>query len=253
MKKLIWIVIAICCTVPVSAQEKKDARTEPTKMTLTDIRTYMRAVQQNVTLYIQNYKDHSRENDVLYIINTTSKYIDSMQRSKETGDVLLRKHYPAIRNFFLKVTNKTSVSASFLYADEPFHFCTYSDSTTALYIAALKGGITYSAKDMTEKKMASTAFEDCILPSLKALGEFKEDAPRYFGFSIYYGSKDNKETTTGQQAIRAWCLTFVARFEDIRKYLDGYLTADDLVENAEVYLSGEEAPEDFRRIKITIE
>ncbi len=31
------------------------------------------------------------------------------------------------------------------------------------------------------------------------------------------------------------------------------MTAEDLVDNAEVYLSGEEAPEDFRRIKITLE
>ncbi len=195
MKNLFWALITICISAPAWAQEKKETKAEPPKTPLADIRTYMRTVQQNVTLYLQNYKDHSKETDVLFIINATSKYIDSMQRSKEPADVLLRKHYPAMRNFFLTASNKTSISTSFLYADEPFHFCTYNDSATALYIAALKGGIPYSAKDKTEKQVASTAFEDCILPSMKALGEFKEDAPKYFGLSVYYGCKDNKETT----------------------------------------------------------
>lgn len=235
------------------AQEKKAAAKTDTKSNLADIRTHIRTTQNNAALYTKNLKDHSEEIDVLTIINVAEKYLDSTARSKEQADALLRKHFMGLRNFFLTVNNKTSVSASFLYTDAPYHFCTYNDTATALYIAALKDGDTYSAREMTEKKIASAVFQDCVLPSLRSLNEFKDNDLKYFGISIYYGCKDNRETAPGAPPIRAYCLSFVARFADIRNYTDGRITAEDLTDRAEIYIANEELPNDFRRIKVVID
>ena len=254
MKKLILLLFTSCLIAHLHAQEKKaPSKIEPPKNNLAGMRKCIQAEQGSVELYVQNLKDHSKENDVLFIINTAEHYLDSTAKSREYADILLRKHFVGLRNFFLTVTNKTTISTSFLYNDVPYHFCMYNDTALGLYISAMKDGDTYSAKDMTEKKIASKVFEDCVLPALKALNEFQDNELKYFGLSVYYGCKDTKQTTPNAPAVKPYCLTFIARFPDVKKYIEGYMTADDLVDNAEVYISNDDSINDFRRIRVNIE
>jgi len=252
MKTLSLIILTLALITTVHAQEKK-TKAEPPKNNLDGMRKCIRDGQGQVELFVENLKDHSKENDVMSIINTAEHYLDSMSKSREYADMLLSRQFMGLRNFFLTVTNKTTISTSFLYPDVPYHFCMYNDTALGLYISAMKDGDTYSFKNMTEKQIASTVFGDCVLPSLKALSEFKGNELKYFALSVYFGCKDTKEKTPGPQTVKPYCLTFVARFPDVKKYIEGYMTADDLVDNAEVYISNDDSMNDFRRIRVNIE
>jgi hypothetical protein len=254
MKRFTLALLCLCLSLSVFSQEKKSStKTEAVKNNLASIRKCIQTEQGNLGLFVQNLKDHSKETDVLFIVNTAEQYLDSTAKSREYNDVLLRKHFVGMRNFFLTVSNKTTIATSFLYPDAPYHFCMYNDTALGLYISAMKDGDVYSAKDMSEKKIASKVFEDCVLPALKALNEFKDNELKYFGLSVYYGCKDIKQIAPDASGVKPYCLTFVARFPDVKKYIEGYMTADDMVDNAEVYISNDDSINDLRRIRVNIE
>lgn len=252
MQKVLLVLVSILLSAITNAQDKRVLATRDLPK-LDSLRKCIREVQQNVPLYISNSKDHALEIDVMTIINSTQRYLDTTAKSRESSDVLLRKHYMPLRNFFLTASNKTTISTSFLAQGSPFRFCLYNDTAVALYIAALKDGDTYSEKNMTEKKIASVVFEDCVLPPLKALQEFKDAELKYFAMSVYYGCKDFKITEPGTPSIKPYCLTFVARFADVGRYNDGYITAEELLEGAEVYISNDNSMSDFRKIQLKLE
>jgi len=250
MKQFLLVVSGMLLLVQLYAQDKKTtAKKEPPRNDLANMKTCIQNSQAGVALYTRNLKDNSLEHDVNSIILDIEKYIDSMHRTRLYSDQLLVKEFAPLRHFFLITTNKTSVATSFLYPDKPYCFCLYNDTATALYISAIKDGSRYDLGKTTEKRIAKKAFDNCLLPSLKALDEFKDSTIKYIGLSIYYGCKDTREGAPNTPAT-PYCLTLVARLTDIQQYSAGLITTKGLLTNAEIYISDEESESELRRIQI---
>jgi len=209
-------------------------------------------VQGHVPLYIQNINNNALEHDVNSIILDIEKYIDSMPKTRSYSDVLLMKEFNPLRHFFLTTTNKTAVATSFLYADKPYQFCLYNDTAKALYTYAVNDGETYNLNKMTEKKAVKSALENCLLPSLKAFDEFKDNEIKYAGLSVYYGCKDTREGAP-KEPLAPYCLTLIARLTDVQQYAAGLITDKGLMANAEVYICGPDDSSMVRKIQINLE
>ncbi len=253
MNRLLLVAMFMLACSQANAQERKPlAKKEPPKNDLVDIKKCITEGQGSVELFTRNYKDNSLEHDVNSIILDIEKYIDSMHGVRLYSDQVLMKQFNPLRHFFLTTTNKTSVATSFLYSVNPYRFCMYNDTATALYISAVKDGDAYNLGKTTEKRITKFALENCLLPSLKALDEFKDNDIKYVGLSIYYGCKDAREGAP-PVAITPYCLTLVARLADIQQYNAGIITAKGLLANAELYLSDADTGSDLRRVRIDVE
>lgn len=248
MKQLL-LLTAVFIALQLHAQEKRT----PDRSQLPDIKTSIRTVQGDLTLYVQNYTNlHSQEHDVNSIILDIEKYIDSIPRNKTYSDVLLMKLFNPLRHFFLTTTNKTSVATSFLYSTTPYRFCNYNDTATALHIFAVRDGYTYNLAKTTERKILRSSLENCLLPSLKALDEFKEGDIKYIAMSVYYGCKDTRDGASPGQ-ITPFCLTLIARISDLQQYATGMTTAKGLMASADLYISDDEGTAELRRTQVNIE
>lgn len=247
MKKTVFVLLLLSLVLRLPAQDKS-------LLVKGDVQSMKRSVQlavESLPLFTLNIDDHSQEHDVNSIILDIEKHIDSISKSKLYSDIFLVKHFDAIRHFFLTTTNKTTVASSFLYPNAPYRFCMYNDTALALHLFSLKNGDIYNLSKITEKRAVKLAFENCLLPALKATDEFKGDQLKYIGLSIYYGCKDNREGAD-PKAIVPYCLTFIARLSDIQQYASGIITVKGLLANAEVYLSNDDQL-DFRRIQIDVQ
>ncbi len=248
MKQLLSLT-AIFIALQLHAQEKRT----PDRSQLPDIKTSIRTVQGDLTFYLQNYTNlHSQEHDVNSIILNIEKYIDSIPRNKTYSDVLLMKLFNPLRHFFLTTTNKTSVATSFLYSATPYRFCNYNDTATALHIFAVRDGYTYNLAKTTERKIFRSSLENCLLPSLKALDEFKEGDIRYMALSVYYGCKDTRDGASPGQ-ITPFCITLIARISDLQQYATGMTTAKGLITSSDLYISDDEGTAELRRVQVNIE
>ena len=234
-------------TVSISALHAQDRKTV-SRNDLPDMKKSIHTAVENLPLYTQNLADHAKEHDVNSIILDIEKYIDSMPRTKKYSDVLLMKNFDALRHFFLTTTNKTTVATSFLYDGAPYRFCRYDDSAVALHIAALRCGDVYNLGKMTDNRVIKTVFENCILPALKALDEFRIGELKYVALSVYYGCKDTREGAPA--GITPYCLTFVDRLPDIQQYESGLITAKVLMASADLYLSTDVAGGEYRKIQV---
>ncbi len=254
MKGILLLLSGLCLIVQLNAQEKKaqPVRT-PLKTDLTDLNASIRMAQADLSLCTKNsVSPHSQEHDVNSIILDIEKYIASMPKTGRAGDQYLAKLFNPMRHFFLTTTNKTTVATSFLYSGTPYRFCNHNDTAAALHFYAIKDGNTYNLGKMTEKKATRSSFENCLMPALKALDEFKEGEIKYIGLSVYYGCKDSREGAPTTQIV-PYCLTLVARVADLQQYGAGLITAKGLVANAEIYLSDEEYANELRRVSLNLE
>ncbi len=253
MKHFLLLLVCSGLMTAASAQDKKPTFIKPAdKPNLPDIKTSISNAQANLALFTKNAGNHSQEHDVNSIILEIEKYIDSMPRTRTAGDQLLMKQFNPMRHFFLTTTNKTTVATSFLYTGTPYTFCYYNDTAVALHLYAIRDGDTYNLGKMTEKKVMRTAFSNCLLPSLKALDEFKDNEIKYIGVSIYYGCKDSRDGAPAGVVV-PYCLTLVARTSDLQQFAAGLITQKGLLAVADLYLSDEEDSNEIRKISLNVE
>lgn len=253
MKKMLLLLATLCFLQKANGQDKKAVFVRaPERPVLTDIKKSITAVQGNVSLFTKNAGNHSQEHDVNSIILDIEKYIDSMPKSRTYSDQLLMKYFNPMRHFYLTTTNKTTVATSFLYSGAPYQFCSYNDTAYVLHMFAIRDGNSYNLSKMTDKKVVRNTLENCLLPSLKALDEFKEGEVKYIALSIYYGCKDGREGAPAGVVV-PYCVTLVARLADLQQYATGIITAKGLLANSELYLSDEEDAGNLKRTQVTVE
>jgi hypothetical protein len=252
MKKLLLFIPILCLMIKLHAQDKKPQFIRNLNLELPDVKKTIRSVQGYVSLYTKNYSNHSEEHDVNSIILDIEKYIDSMPKKRTAGDQLLLKEFNPLRHFFLTTTNKTTVATMFLYSGTPYQFCSYNDTATILYIYAIKDGSTYNLSKTTEKKVIKTSLENCLLPSLKAMDEFKDNEIKYIALSVYFGCKDTREGAAAGVVI-PYCLTLIARTADLQQYAAGLITTKGLLANSEFYLSDEDNSNELIRMQLNAE
>lgn len=254
MKKLIIIALAFIYHLPVDAQSQKTNKTTTTtanaNVALPDLYDWILDVQSNAGLFLANMDNNSKQRDVNNIIKDMQRYMDSTGAPKTRADVLLHKNYTPLRSYFLTTTNKTAVATNFLYADAPYSYATYKNELS-LYIGAIKCGELYNLGRKTERTVIKTALNNCLLPSLKAMEEFKDTDVKHIGLSVYYGARDSREGAS--MSIMPYCLTLVAPLEDIQQYAVGNMTAKGLLEKGELYLSNGENYNMLTRIYIQVD
>ena len=236
---------------PQPVTERYVTKKETTTKDLPGLKKCILDVQENVVLFSQNYSDHSKETDVNTIILDIEKTIDSMHKTKTYAEQLLGKYFTELRHFFLTTTNKTSVAASFLYKDAPYHFCYYNDTALTLYVAAIKNGETYNLSKTTEQRIMKKVLENCLLPSLQAM-ELKDNTIKYVALSVYYGCKDTREGAPAMPVI-PYCLTGVFPLADVQQYAAGLMTIKGMLQNAELYASDATSAGEIRRVQVQIE
>jgi hypothetical protein len=211
------------------------------------------AIQESMSLYTENNGNHTKEHDVNSIIlDIEEKLRNEGKQTLTMAGVLTANEFAPMRLFFLSTTNKTSVATSFLYADQPYHFCLFHDTTQTLHFGAIKCGDVYDLSKITEKRAAKLALQNCLLPALKPLDEFKDGKTRYMALSIYYGCKDAREGASAN-ALTPFCMTLLARLSDIQQYNAGIITAKGLLASAELYLSDEADAHELHRLFVSIE
>ncbi len=253
MKTLFLVIVAALSFASLSAQDKNGSTGKPLiDNTLPGMDKCILQAQGNVLLFIQNLDSNSEEQNVNHIIIDFQQYIDSLPANKSRADVLLVKHFAPLRMFFLTTTNKTTVATSFLAPGPPFRFCLYNDTASALFLGAVKNGEIYNLAKMTEGRILKAALMNCLLPSLKALDEFKNNEVKYVGLSIYYGAKDSRDGAP-TSPVTPFCLTLVASLADIQQYNAGIITAKGLLANATLYLSGVDDAAGLRRISVNFD
>lgn len=252
MHKLFFIVLCLLVATAGTGQTKKLSQPKEIDNALPELSRSIVTAQENMQLFTDNLESKSKEHDVNSIILDIEKYIDSLHGAKSRQDILLNRYFAPLRLYFLTVTNKTTVASFFLYPDVPYTFCRYNDSALALHISALKNGNTYNLGKMTEKRIAATALETCLLPALKAFDEFKEGDLKYIALSIYYGCKDSREGAA-TDPITPYCMTLVARLTDIQQYNAGLITTKGLAAVSEIYLSDADEPHQLRKTKIAVQ
>ena len=93
---------------------------------------------------------------------------------------------------------------------------------------------------------------NALLPSLKALDEFKEADIKYVGMSVYFGCKDTREGAPKDPVI-SYCITLVARLADIQQYGSGMITGKGLLAVGELYISDPDDPNEMRRIMVNVD
>ncbi len=254
MRIILLLLSGLCLTGQLQAQDKKALFVKaPEKIALPDLKASIRMAQADLPLYTKNtVSPHSQEHDVNSIILDIEKYIESAPKTGRPEDQYLVKLFNPMRHFFLTTTNKTTVATSFLYSGTPYRFCNYNDTAAALHFYAIKDGNTYNLAKITEKKATRSSFENCLMPALKALDEFKEGEIKYIGLTVYYGCKDSREGAPTTQIV-PYSLTLVARVADLQQYAAGLITAKGLLANAEIYLGDEEYANELRRISLNLE
>ena len=217
------------------------------------IKSAIAEVQADVRLYSENVvAPHSKEHDVNSIILDIEKYIETAPKEKSVSDKLLMKQFDPLRHFFLTTSNKTTVAASFLSSGAPYRFCNYNDTAVVLYLYAVKDGNIYNPAKTTEKKIMKTSLEQCLLPSLKALDQFKPADVAYVALSVYYGYKDTRDGAASGQ-VTPYCLTLLARLADVQQYAAGLITAKGLLSNGELYLSDADNAGYLSRVGVSVE
>ncbi len=253
MKMFLIIMAAVFASVSLSAQGKKAGIAKaPVSSTLPDLSMCILQGQEHVSLFVRNLDSNAKEKDVNSIIVDFQKYIDSLPPNRSQADALLAKHFAALRMFFLTTTNKTTVATSFLSEGPPFRFCTYSDTASVLYLGAVKDGELYNLSKMTEEKVVNSVLMNCLLPSVKALDEFRNNEVKYVALSTYYGCRDIREGAPASP-VAPFCLTIVASLADIQQYNSGSFTAKGLLEHATLYLSGAGDYLNLRKIQADLE
>ena len=241
MKKLIVIIFALIGYLPLKAQTNratakkpasaKPAAEAPANATLPAMQDVIIKTQGNATLFTANFGNNTHERDVNTIIKSVQQYIETNPAAKTRADVLLTKNYTPLRSFYLTTTNKTTVAASFLYADAPYSYAMHNGAL-ALHIGAVKAGEMYDLGRKTEKGVITTALTTCLFPSLKAFSEFRDTDIRYVGLSVYYGTTDSREE--GKPLV-PHTLTFIAALEDVIKYSAGDINDKELLAAGELY------------------
>lgn len=250
MKKSILMVATLLMVMHSFGQEKAHAFITTPK--LQDIRKAIIATQENTNLYKQNLASNSEEHDVNSIVKDIEQHLNTPAKTKSSEDPLLNRSFNAIRYFFLTTTNKTAVASSFLYPENPYHFCLYNDTAVVLYFAALKDGGTYNLDKMTERKAMRSVLENCLLPALKATDSLVERDCKYVALSVYYGCKDTRQGAP-KDPLTPYCLTLVARLDELQQYEAGVLTEKGLLTNSVLYLSDAEGSKELNKVTINLD
>ncbi len=187
---------------------------------------------------------------------------DWLQRKPEVDE---KKGQIAEYNLAFKYKeNIKKIFANFGLIGSELGMFLYSESEIPIRFAQIENGIVflvnrvgsnkvYNALRSTSKTRAAKIISSNILPELKAFYDsFKDTDIKYYGMIVAYGSKDFLDKSTALN-LKTEVVAFIVSSENCKKFAEGIITADELVDLSDIYLKDRDMVTGIKKIKVTLE
>jgi hypothetical protein len=133
----------------------------------------------------------------------------------------------------------------------PVRFAQKGDGIVFLVTKVFSDNV-YNTLRTTAKTRASNIISSMILPSMKAFyNSFGSTDIKYYGMVVAYGSKDfSKEGNVLN--LRAEVVSLIVSAQTCKKFVEGIITDDELINASEIYLQDRDVKH-LKRIKVNLE
>jgi hypothetical protein len=106
----------------------------------------------------------------------------------------------------------------------------------------------------TPKSRAAKIISTKILPEMETFYDFFKDTDiKYCGMAVVYGSEDFSDESISRVSLKAEVVTLVVSSENCKKFVDGIMTEDQLIDLSDIYLKDRDMGFNVKKIKVTIE
>ena len=207
---------------------------------------YMPIKSENVIVDIDNY------------LSDQSNLSDSSKQSKGSKDEyqFIKKYRDNIDSVFKNLGMFGSDQlGNFLYSKSslPIHFGATNDTCLSFIISGIYIDNIYNTIKLSSRQRATKVVTTYILPALPAFAKAfaKDNDIKYFGIACLYGSKDFASSSS--LSTKAEFVGFLIPVNLLKLYSTGSLTEDELIAQADIYLSDRDMVVGIKKIKITIE
>ncbi len=179
------------------------------------------------------------------------KSIDKEEISKYN---LALKYKDNIKKVFDKLGLIGNETGKFLNDknDIPIYF-TEMNNNIVFFVTRVGSDKVFNTLRTSSKNRAAKIIQSMILPVMKSFQDsFKGSNIKYYGIIIGYGSKDFSDESDALN-LRPEVLAFIVSSENCRKFSEGIITEDQLIDSADIYLSDRDMRHQIKKIKVTLE
>jgi hypothetical protein len=163
---------------------------------------------------------------------------------------LVKKHREALGKLFQELRLVGTTRGEFAYSagiSIPVTFAVENGSPVVM-VTGIALPKVVDARGTTEKTRAASAVTSAVLPSLKKIDEvFGPSEFGYYGVAVMYACRD----ADGQQPKTEFACLIVPK-ELCKKYVDGKITDQELVDGGQVYLSDRDMINQIKKSKLEL-
>lgn len=134
----------------------------------------------------------------------------------------------------------------------PVRFAQKGDGVVFLLTKVCSNNI-YNTLRTNAKSRASKIITSMVLPSMKAFYDSLGSTDiKYYGMVVAYGSKDFSKEADDLFNLRAEVVCLVVHAKTCKKFVEGIITDDELINASEIYLQDRDVKH-LKRIKVNLE
>lgn len=134
----------------------------------------------------------------------------------------------------------------------PVRFAQKQDGIVFLVTKVFSDNV-YNTLRTSAKTRASNIISSMILPSMKAFyNSFGSTDIKYYGMVVAYGSKDFSKEGFHALNLRAEIVSLIVSAQTCKKFVEGIITDDELINASEIYLQDRDIRH-LKRIKVNLE
>lgn len=136
--------------------------------------------------------------------------------------------------------------------DIPIYFAEMKNNIV-FFVTSVGSDKIFNTLRTSSKNRAAKIIQSMILPVMKSFQDsFKGSNIKYYGIIIGYGSKDFSDESDALN-LRPEVLAFIVSSENCRKFSEGIITDDQLIDSSDIYLSDRDMRHQIKKIKVTLE
>ena len=143
----------------------------------------------------------------------------------------------------------------FLYNKKeiPLRFAQVENGIVFL-VTGIGSSTVYNTLRTTSKSRASKIISAKILPEIGTFYDFFKDTDiKYYGMTVIYGSKDFSDKSISGLSLKAEVVTLVVSSENCKKFSEGIITEDQLIDLSDIYLKDRDMGFKVKNIEVTLE
>lgn len=227
-----------------------------TVMDVLGVETWARTFWELAYGYGDKENEPKSSEEVIFDIDAWLK--KKPEKDERKGQIaeyqLITKHREALVKLFKNFNLVGGQLGRFVYlkSDIPVRFA-LKDNALTMLITGVASEYTYNTLRTTAKSRAAKTIESMILPSLKDFNEvFASSDIKYFGMVVVYGSKDFLKKSRVLN-LKAEVVAFVVASDKCKKFIEGKITQEELVNDADVYLCDRDMGMSIKKVKISLD